>query len=135
MRSIPLPAGVNLLQVSPDSRYLAASLSSSQTALFDFASGRELAVLPGSAHVYNGIQIMGSQFSPDSRYILITIPGDHTAYGFLMDNNALVKLACQRLAAITLPGADGVVPRASDLQEELIYVERFLGVDAQNLST
>jgi len=52
---------------------------------------------------------VASQFSPDSQYILITIPGDQTAYGFTLDNNALVQLACQRLAAIALPGENGVV--------------------------
>ena len=54
---------------------------------------------------------MGYQFSPDSQNVMITFPADHTAYGFVLDNNALVLLACQQLAAITLPGTDGVIPQ------------------------
>ena len=116
VRSIQLPAAPGWVQISPDSRYLVVSLSSSQSAVFDFAGGRELVVLPGSPGVVNkyfgGYQFAPRfQFSPDSRYILTTFPGDQTAYGFILDNNELVQLACQRLAAFTLPGADGVVPQ------------------------
>ena len=53
------------------------------------------------------------QFSPDSRYIFTTFPGDQTAYGFVLDNTELVRLACQQLAAITLPDENGVIPQLS----------------------
>ena len=109
VRSIPLPGEPMSVEVSPDGRYLVAGLYSFQTAVFDFTSGRELAVLPGTSTLYE--RVIASQFSPESKYLMITFPGDHAAYGFILDNNELVQLACQRLAAITLPGADGVVPQ------------------------
>ena len=118
VRSIQLPATSEGVQFSPDVRYLVVSLSSSQTAVFDFASGRELVVLPGSSGVvisyFGGYQFAPEyQFSPDSRYIFTTFPGDQTAYGFVLDNTELVRLACQQLAAITLPDENGVIPQLS----------------------
>ena len=43
--------------------------------------------------------------------IFTTIAGDDAIYGFLLDNKELVKLACLRLAATTLPGENEVVPQ------------------------
>lgn len=110
-RKIQLPDTPNLVQISPDQRYLVASLVSSQTAVFDFASGRELVTLQGSSStIYSGNLIkyvnqerIPYQFSADGKVLLITIPSDGTAYGFVLDNNELVRLACQRLAQISLP--------------------------------
>jgi WD40 repeat protein len=116
-RSIKLPDIPNLVQVSPDQRYLVASLVSSLTVVYDFASGRELVTLQGSSStIYTGnlIKVVNQEripypFSPDGKHILITLPADQTAYGFVLDNNELVRLACQRLAAITLPDSRGKV--------------------------
>jgi DNA-binding SARP family transcriptional activator/WD40 repeat protein len=118
VRNFTLTSDPTLLQVSPDGRYLVASLPSSQTVVFDFNTGRELVVLPGSSTwVLNYPKAMGYQFSPDSRYILITFPGDQMTYGFILDNDELVKLACQRVAAITLPEENGVFQQLPICQE------------------
>ncbi len=112
VRSIQLIAPAQSIALSPDSRYLAITLCESQTYVHDFASGSLLYILPGAAiwPSVNGAGAIGPQFSPDSRHILITFPSDHTAYGFVLDRDELVRLACQRLAATTLPNEDGVIP-------------------------
>jgi WD40 repeat protein len=103
VRSIQLSASPTALKVSPDGRFLLAGLLSFQTQVFDFATGRELVVLPGFAPFNSG----SYQITPDNRYVFTTIAGDDAAYGFLLDNKELVKLACQRLAAVTLPDSRG----------------------------
>ena len=108
---IPLPSLCNALQISSDNRYLFASVSSSQTLVFDFNTGRELVALPGTSMAVNLLGTSIAGITPDDRYVMITARADHAAYGFVLDNNELVQLACQRLAAITLPEADGVVPQ------------------------
>ncbi len=111
VRTIQLIASAQSISLSPDARYLAVALCESQTYVFDFATGSLLYILPGSANWAPGYPgAIPSQFSPDSRHILITFPRDHAAYGFILDKDELVRLACQRLAAITLPSEEGVIP-------------------------
>ncbi len=111
VRTIQLIASAQSISLSPDARYLAIALCESQTYVFNFATGSLLYVLPGAANWAPGYPgAIPSQFSPDSRHILITFPRDHAAYGFILDKDELVKLACERLAAITLPGEESVIP-------------------------
>jgi WD40 repeat protein len=105
-RTIKLPDRPNLVQVNPGLRYIVAGLVSSQTVVYDFKSGRQTVTLPGSSSM--GVSTGADyQFSPDGKYIWMTIPGDQTAYGFALENNQLVALACERLAAISLPVSQG----------------------------
>ena len=66
----------------------------------------------GSMTIINGSDIK----SWDPAITSGTFPGGpmdalDAIYGFLLDNKELVKLACQRLAATTLPGENEVVPQ------------------------
>ena len=77
--------------VSPDSHTIAVSLATSQTTLYSFEDGHELVTLPGTS----------IDFLPDRPVVLNISSGDSTVYAFLMDNNDLVRLACERLKNIT----------------------------------
>ncbi len=85
-------APINSVIVSPDNHTIAVSLSTSQTTLYSFEDGHELVTLPGSP----------IDFLPDRPAILNTISGDPTVYAFMLNNNDLVLLACERLKNITL---------------------------------
>jgi len=99
-------AQINSVIVSPDGHTIAVGLSTSQTTLYSFEDGRELVTLPGSS--------IG--FLPDRPAVLNTISGDPAAYAFLLNDDDLIRLACERLKNITLSnsGASGQLKICQD---------------------
>ena len=93
VRTLTPAAQITSVKVSPDNHTIAVGLSTSQTTLYSFEDGHELVTLPGSS----------IDFLPDRPAILNTISGDPTIYAFMLNNNDLVRLACERLKNITLP--------------------------------
>ncbi len=91
VRSISLGAQINSLILNPDGRMIAVSLATAQTAIYSIEDGQELAVLPGTA----------LDFLPDDQAVLNSVSGDPTVYAFTLNNNDLVRLACDRLSHIT----------------------------------
>jgi WD40 repeat protein len=91
VRTLSPAAQIYSVIVSPDNYTIAVSLSSSQTTLYSFEDGHELVTLPGSS----------IDFLPDRQAVLNIIPGDSTVYAFILNNNDLVGLACERLKNIT----------------------------------
>ena len=100
VRTLSPAAQINSVIVSPDDHTIAVGLSTSQTTLYSFEDGHELVTLPGSS--------IG--FLPDRPAVLNTISGDPTVYAFLLNNNDLVRLACERLKNITLSNGVASVP-------------------------
>jgi WD40 repeat protein len=92
VRTLSPAAQINSVIVSPDNHTIAVGLSTSQTTLYSFEDGHELVTLPGSS--------IG--FLPDRQAVLNTISGEPTVYAFLLNNNDLLRLACERLKNITL---------------------------------
>jgi WD40 repeat protein len=91
VRTLSPAAQINSVMVSPDSHTIAVSLSTSQTTLYSFEDGHELVTLPGTS----------IDFLPDRPVVLNISSGDSTVYAFLLKNNDLVRLACERLKNIT----------------------------------
>jgi WD40 repeat protein len=91
VRTLSPAAQIYSVIVSPNNHTIAVSLSTSQTTLYSFEDGHELVTLPGSS--------IG--FLPDRQAVLNIIPGDSTVYAFILNNNDLVGLACERLKNIT----------------------------------
>jgi WD40 repeat protein/transcriptional regulator with XRE-family HTH domain len=100
VRTISPAAQITSVIVSPDNHTIAVGLSTSQTTLYSFEDGHELVTLPGSSIV----------FSPDRPVVLDTISGDPTVYAFMLNNNDLVRLACERLKNITISNGDAPEP-------------------------
>ena len=100
VRTLSPAAQINSVIVSPDNHTIAVGLSTAQTTLYSFEDGHELVTLPGSS--------IG--FLPDRPAVLNTISGDPTVYAFLLNNNDLVRLACERLKNITLSNSGAPAP-------------------------
>jgi len=98
VRTINPAAQITYVRVSPDSHTIAVGLSTAQTTLYFFEDGHELVTLPGSS----------IDFLPDSPAVLNTVSGDPSVYAFMLNNNDLVRLACERLMNITLSNSDAL---------------------------
>jgi WD40 repeat protein/transcriptional regulator with XRE-family HTH domain len=98
IRTLSPAAQINSVMLSSDNHTIAVGLSTLQTVLYSLEDGHELVTLPGTA----------INFLPDSQAALDIISGDSTVYAFTLDNNDLVRMACERLKTITL--ANGAAP-------------------------
>ena len=107
VRSMSPNAQINSLIVSPDGRKIAVGLATAQTAIYSIEDGQELAVLPGRP----------LDFLPDGQAVLNSVSGDPTVYAFTLNNNDLVRLACERLKNI-IPSSSSASKQLKICQDE-----------------